>query len=722
MAHIAKCLINVDSHISKQAAQNSQQSDQTPPLPPPPPPPPGAEKSFTWRMQQADPPRKYQLFPKERKPPVLNNNNNIVNKPPPDVEKPLPAIGVEMEKQQQQRHSPSPQQVTANAIMKRLNPQSLVRRRKISVPELGPMTTVQEIAMDSPTIPGRPPLHERSNSAPGRSSRKQYLADTFLYTESDDEFSEILSPVAESHPSRNPPLPPSPKQLTPLVIPKPDFVAPRLRHQKSLNQFSGRSDSFRKARTDGSPRSRTPLTTPSSSLPDLISPKSASTVGTPGAGLVTPVSAPIMGCRTASPSLMDDRYTHPAIPEQPTIVKGHHRGESEPSGIMDRGRPRKRSESRQNIGPFIRRSESKRSKSTDQSTIQAAFEQLPLGIKPSEVTEKLGPNEISMLQKQALAQVERFEVLRPVDVELLSRELRHLDERAEYLRRTYNSLRVGRRNLHSRICQYLRSPRMANYSHVSMLRQEEALAELDASIDDWVNKLEQADNRRTRVRQKLLEHVAAAATLSLERVSNPYTSPVQQVNTPPLSGVCSISTPPGSPSKQTFTRAHSRNKSLPPQMTAATVPDTILEQLLEKEAALVKETTAPTQAEEQPTSDSTPYDHVDMDSIIRVYAGDDVYTLLADVENEFTKMNSNDNDLPSNDTQDSLVLEQKRTALPEQKSNEMLIDTGNSKHASPKLESAASPDVNTERERSATIKQAPVEESILILANKVYKP
>jgi hypothetical protein len=27
--------------------------------------------------------------------------------------------------------------------------QSLVRRRKVSVPELGPMTTVQEVAMDS---------------------------------------------------------------------------------------------------------------------------------------------------------------------------------------------------------------------------------------------------------------------------------------------------------------------------------------------------------------------------------------------------------------------------------------------------------------------------------------------------------------------------------------------------------------------------------------------
>lgn len=33
------------------------------------------------------------------------------------------------------------------------------------------------------------------------------------------------------------------------------------------------------------------------------------------------------------------------------------------------------------------------------------------------------------------------------------------------------------------------------------------------SIDDWVSKLEHAENRRMRVRQKLLEHVAAALTI-----------------------------------------------------------------------------------------------------------------------------------------------------------------------------------------------------------------
>lgn len=67
--------------------------------------------------------------------------------------------------------------------------------------------------------------------------------------------------------------------------------------------------------------------------------------------------------------------------------------------------------------------------------------------------------------------------------------------------------------MHERICTYLRSPRIAQFSHASLLKQEEALIELDLSIDDWVSKLEHAENRRTRVRQKLLEHVAAALTL-----------------------------------------------------------------------------------------------------------------------------------------------------------------------------------------------------------------
>ncbi len=54
---------------------------------------------------------------------------------------------------------------------------------------------------------------------------------------------------------------------------------------------------------------------------------------------------------------------------------------------------------------------------------------------------------------------------------------------------------------------------MTSFSRESILKQEETLADIDNSIDEWIRKSELAENRRSRVRQKLLEHVAAALTL-----------------------------------------------------------------------------------------------------------------------------------------------------------------------------------------------------------------
>jgi hypothetical protein len=60
---------------------------------------------------------------------------------------------------------------------------------------------------------------------------------------------------------------------------------------------------------------------------------------------------------------------------------------------------------------------------------------------------------------------------------------------------------------------YLKRGETVIFSRESLLKQEEALAELDISIDEFILKLEQAENRRLRLRQKLLEHVAAALVL-----------------------------------------------------------------------------------------------------------------------------------------------------------------------------------------------------------------
>ena len=146
---------------------------------------------------------------------------------------------------------------------------------------------------------------------------------------------------------------------------------------------------------------------------------------------------------------------------------------------------------------------------------------MPSGFKAVDATSRVPEAEAKALKSQADHHVQRFEVLQAKDVSMLSQELELLDERCKYLQSTHKSLREGRKTLHTRMITYLRSPRMANFSRESILRQEEALAELDVSIDDWVAKLEDAEEKRTTIRQKLLEHVAAALTLRTNLVSRP---------------------------------------------------------------------------------------------------------------------------------------------------------------------------------------------------------
>jgi chromosome segregation ATPase len=85
---------------------------------------------------------------------------------------------------------------------------------------------------------------------------------------------------------------------------------------------------------------------------------------------------------------------------------------------------------------------------------------------------------------------EEFGVLDAKDVEGLSQELSSLETRCQYLRVTHRSLRAERKTLHARILTYLRSARSTAFSRENLLKQEEALAELDDSIDGWHAKLE----------------------------------------------------------------------------------------------------------------------------------------------------------------------------------------------------------------------------------------
>jgi hypothetical protein len=694
-------------------------------------------------MQQQPPEhqRKYQLFPKERQLPALSSTKNI------DPEKAYAmAMNQPQNQTQTQNGDKSDKPSAANGLRIRISGPALGRRRKISVPEPAPMTTVQEISMDSPTIPGRPPLHERSASAPGNTLKQQH-SDPFTFLsdlmDDEDEF-DMLTDEAQVHPTPASGRPLSPRDLAPLVIPPSISQAPRLISKRSITHLRSGSqpcETLRSLRFDESPMGRG-LLTPSTSTTDLTAPRSASTTAMSATTVPTPVSAPIMEhhrsspkpwveARSATPSGTERSMT-PLLDEAPrpvaTLAMGHRRGASESSSIMDRGRPRKRSDGRSNI-TRAPKPEPKQPKSAERK----AFEELPRGWKPSEVADHISPQDLTALRKQAFSQVERFEILRPEDVENLSKELRSLDERTEYLRRTYTSLRAGRRNLHARICQYLRSPRVAKFSHDSMLKQEEALAELDASIDDWVSKLEMAENRRTRVRQKLLEHVAAAAILPSNDFSMHHPSQSPRSVAP---GVQPISTPPRSPSKQSFGHSHTASGSPSPQRVVAQVPSTILEQpVIEEASANPMTTTARIQ------SSAPSIRRSDAESI-KVYVGNDIYlySLLADVENEISKMNSNGPDAASKE-----AIETKRKELHRQMSHEMLngfteqsmkpphhpgkLDFANTTTAT--TTTAANNNSNTTNYAAIPLsppaptppmKDERVQDATLLLSNSVFKP
>ncbi|KAK3685406.1 Up-regulated during septation-domain-containing protein [Podospora appendiculata] len=604
------------------------------------------------------PERKYQLFP--------SKDRQLAATPGKSLD-PEQAFALAMG----QKGEKSEKTSAGSGLRIRIKEHNLIRRRKVSVPDLGPMTTVQEVAMDSPTIPGRPALHERSISAPN-SWKQHHLAEcmTISRDQAPDERAELDATrpgMAEAQRLRNDVKQPlSPKSLAPLVIPALNSNAPRLTRQMSLSRLrSGTTPiepTLRSARTDDSPRARTPFTPLSAAL---TTPRSAATSTMTTSTLPTPVSAPIESRSSPRPwekptnyvpvgtpkdSPTEDFSTPKAEPteaQQTTPCTAHRRNQSDTGSIMERGRPRKRND---NGGTILKRSGSKRSKSAE----RRAFEQLPKGWKASDAVNMLSQTEVAALQRQALQQAARFEVLRKEDVDNLSRELRQLDERTDYLRRTYTSLRAGRRNLHTRICQYLRSPRTAKFSHDAMLKQEEALAELDTSIDDWVAKLEQAENRRTRVRQKLLEHVAAAATLSVPigsvagvSESLQFAMGVRPLNPGSPNGAGNISTPPRSPVKNVFP-SHAQSSSPSPPRVVAQVPSTIMEQPLFEDAAMASPALDPKEDAAATLRRA---------ETIRIYADlrrdNDVYALLADVESAITKMSRGD--VSTNNSEENLL-------------------------------------------------------------------
>lgn len=187
-----------------------------------------------------------------------------------------------------------------------------------------------------------------------------------------------------------------------------------------------------------------------------------------------------------------------------------------------------------NLGrPMIRsNSPVSRSRSTTKSSYVEVCNsrQLPKGLSIAEAKRQLSPFDIVNLRQQAHRHARNFEVLAGTDVNQLSRvsnlsfllapvdadalqALHVFDKRCEYLRKIYESLRANRQKLYSSMISGLERTKSVIFSRESLLVQKEALAELDNSIDEWILKLEQAEDRSLKVRQKLLEHIAAASIL-----------------------------------------------------------------------------------------------------------------------------------------------------------------------------------------------------------------
>ena len=85
----------------------------------------------------------------------------------------------------------------------------------------------------------------------------------------------------------------------------------------------------------------------------------------------------------------------------------------------------------------------------------------------------------------------------------------------------------------------LKSPRTATFSRDHLIRQEEALLDLDISINEWLVKLSAVESGRQKAQQKLLEHTAAVIYMTGLPNACDETSMNQQ-------------TPPRSPQKLNF--------------------------------------------------------------------------------------------------------------------------------------------------------------------------
>ncbi|KAI9889467.1 MAG: hypothetical protein M1814_005250 [Vezdaea aestivalis] len=413
--------------------------------------------------------------------------------------------------------------------------QPIQTRRRAPVQDLKTMTTVQEGCMDSPTLPRQPQIRptprqsmrDRSVSEPCDSIEIAKPAPTTTTTKEAIKIkvkADLTTLPATVYSATDDCQPPSYERvqresritsfLAPLVIP----------------DFGGLSDDFM-------------LLGPQSFLQDTDIPPPV------------PPKSPKMNRSATPPNKFNTSHTNTS---SATLVNSSRSPtpntpqDSKTSPAWER--TRKRPDDSRRISVCQTKSKAVIPRRTPSGYRQRE----QLGVRNSTLIQR---HDISVVQETLLDDASPMEALSGADIIALSKELRDLEESCDHLRRTHNSLRASRRTLRSRMITYLKSPRVSAFKRKNILRREEALAELEVSIDDIVHKLEQAEARRTRIRQKLLQY--ASTSISQRK---PSIITIGGRHTPPQS--------PGSPHQRGL------RKKMEPTDSAESSYDATIESLL----------------------------------------------------------------------------------------------------------------------------------------------
>ncbi|KAI9712860.1 MAG: hypothetical protein M1820_001482 [Bogoriella megaspora] len=533
---------------------------------------------------------------------------------------------------------------------------SFSRRRRPGVTELGPMATVQESVVDSPTIPGRPPVpglskyssqpsqgHGRSSSAPGGGWRNNPFGDAILSCVTEPPTIAARSSAQAQSTSGSPNRKKMPNAVLFKSTPLEPIFSPANPGRESRPILTIRTNT----ESIGSPEDKPPppppksapisniKSSPASRRPNVLRKNSATTLNRTLSIAQTPLER--SSAESLSSKASDSKVSSPETTNTPataitpaTAVSAspsvHKRQPSEVSvfdgspsadgSVVNRGRPMKRTKSFSH-----ERTPSVSSASVTSSELKEVWK-LPAGLKKPQAIEKLTSADQQKLQRQAASQALKFEVLSERDVSTLSKELRALDERCDYLRKTYRSLRAGRQKLHARMMSYLKREEGAIFTRDGLIRQEEALAELDSSLDDWISKIEQAENRRLRVRQKLLEHFCVAVTLG--HSEGGCGSPSNGI-----SQIAMLVSPGAVP-----------GPSMPPPLHQTTPPRSPVERSLAESPKLESALSAAPPADDrtyEPESPRLEGGRRDVQSI-KIYADGNVLDLFSDIETAIDNM------------------------------------------------------------------------------------